>query len=179
MNHYDIVVVGNSQIGKSRALLVYQNQEYYGYYPPALHHNEFATIDGEKIVFSLQDTPGHEDYNQVRPLLYFDSSLFLVCYAVDDRTSFNDLTNRWIPEIKQYLDEIPFIIVGLKNDLRYEANDVDVVTEEEACQLAQRCGAHSHILCSAFSNYNINFLINTAVRVAKQGKPKRKKNKCF
>jgi Ras family protein A len=86
---------------------------------------------------------GQEDYSHIRPLSYQDAHVFLICFAVDNRDSFDNVSAKvapwphrccasprrphplppprrpqWVPEMKQYCPRVPYLIVGCKTDLR-------------------------------------------------------------
>ncbi|CAL6104715.1 Small_GTPase [Hexamita inflata] len=56
----------------------------------------------------------------------------------------------------------PFILVGLKSDLRFEK---DSVCEHEAKTVADKFNAQTHIYCSSLINNNINLLLSTTIQI--------------
>ena len=44
--------------------------------------------------------------------------VFLICFSVSSRESFQHVKDHWVSEAKQYSQSTPFIIVGLQSDLR-------------------------------------------------------------
>ena len=75
-------------------------------------------VDGKPIQLGLWDTAGQEDYDRLRPLSYPQTDVFLVCYSIISRSSYENVRTKWIPEIKHHVPEAPFLIVGTKVDLR-------------------------------------------------------------
>ena len=61
---------------------------------------------------------GQEDYDRLRPLSYPQTDIFLVCYSTDSRTSFENIRQKWIPEVRHHCPDTPIVLLGLKNDLR-------------------------------------------------------------
>jgi GTPase SAR1 family protein len=41
----------------------------------------------------------------------FQADLFLLCFAVDDRVSFENMETKWIPDLEEYSD-VPIILLG-------------------------------------------------------------------
>lgn len=139
----------------------------------------------------LWDTAGQEDYDRLRPLSYPQTDIFLICYAVTSRTSFENVTSKWHPEINHHAPGVPFILVGTKSDLR---NDVDmlqklkkkgmtVVTKEEGEEKKTTLNARACIECSALTQNNLKLVFDEAIRCALHdvktgGKAKKKKSKC-
>ena len=46
------------------------------------------------------DTAGQEDYDKLRPLSYPQTDVFLTCFSVINRTSFENISKKWEPESK-------------------------------------------------------------------------------
>ena len=81
---------------------------------------------------------GQEDYDRLRPLSYPMTDVFIVCFDISRRPSFENVSHRWYPEIKHFCPDVPIILVGMKSDLREGAQET--VTPEEAQQLAKEQG---------------------------------------
>lgn len=71
------------------------------------------------IVVQIWDTAGQERFKSLRTPFYRGTDICLLTYAVDDKTSFNNL-KLWMEEFKSYADvtgsneNFPFIVVGNK-----------------------------------------------------------------
>ena len=46
--------------------------------------------------------------------------MFVVCYSVVDQTSFDNVTTKWIEEIKTCCPNVPIILAGLQTDKKSE-----------------------------------------------------------
>ena len=71
-------------------------------------------------MLELVDTAGQEDYDRLRPLSYNKADIFLVCYSVVVPSSYTNVKETWIPELKQHAADVPFLLVRcrwLDNDL--------------------------------------------------------------
>ena len=90
-------------------------------------------VSKEKVCFI--DTAGQDDYDRLRPLSYPETDIFLVCYSVSDPSSFARIKSKWVPELRNFTGNTPFIVVGLKSDFR----DVDVDVEEKEDELHIEC----------------------------------------
>lgn len=86
----------------------------------------------------------------IRPLSYPQSDIFLVCFAINSPTSYENIKNKWIPEIQLHAPGVPFIIVGTKLDLR---NDPKTIAELEAKKQAPLSKAHGDVLCQELKAY--------------------------
>ena len=60
----------------------------------------------------MWDTAGQEDYERLRPLSYPDSNVILMCYSIDSPDSFDNISDKWNPELRYYCPKTPIILVG-------------------------------------------------------------------
>ena len=115
-----------------------------------------------------------DDFDSLRPLCYPNTDIFLLCFSVVSPTSFHNLTDKWLSEIRHHCPRAPIIIVGTQCDLR---NDVKVlielahynerpVTENEAKALTERIGALTYIECSALTQRNLKEVFDSAILAA-------------
>merc|ERR1711879_1041950 len=72
---------------------------------------------------------GQEDYDRLRPLSYPQTDVFLICFSVVSKASFDNVKAKWVPEINQHATDVPMILVGTKADLR---NDTDTLNQLQA-----------------------------------------------
>lgn len=99
-------------------------------------------------------------------------------------TSFHNVTEKWVPEIRKHCPSAPIVLVGTQSDLR---NDVKVlielahykeepIPESEARQLAENIEATNYIECSALTQQNLKEVFDTAIIAAMSGPIKRNKS---
>lgn len=104
---------------------------------------------GKTVALGLWDTAGTDEYDQLRPLSYPDTHIFIVVFAVNNEESLQNLEKKWIPEVRANTD-CPFIVVGNKSDLRKDSSMAGrCVDSETARKLAMKLGAKRYIECSA------------------------------
>eukprot|EP01127_Copromyxa_protea_P008034 TRINITY_DN1830_c0_g1_i1.p1 TRINITY_DN1830_c0_g1~~TRINITY_DN1830_c0_g1_i1.p1 ORF type:complete len:122 (-),score=11.96 TRINITY_DN1830_c0_g1_i1:115-480(-) len=117
------------------------------------------------------------------------TDVFLAMYSVVSPVSFENVRNKWMPELKHYCPDVPVILVGTKIDLR---NDPDVIerlkersyipkTHEDGVTLAKEISAHSYAECSALTQEGLTNVFHTAVRavIGKQAvKPSKRSKSC-
>ena len=115
---------------------------------------------------------GQEDYDRLRPLSYPQTDVFLICFSVVSPSSYDNIKQRWLPEIKHHNPDTPIILVGLKTDLR---NDKDTLAEladkglkplskEQCQQVAHEIKAYKYLECSALTQEGLNEVFDEAVR---------------
>jgi len=172
MQNIKCVVVGDGAVGKTCLLISYTTNAFPGEYIPTVFDNYSANVmvDGKPIQLGLWDTAGQEDYDRLRPLSYPQTDVFLVCFSIISRSSYENVKTKWIPEIKHHVPEAPFLLVGTKTDLR---NDTDVTQKvgqvlqlEDGTQLAKELGAKSYVECSALTQDGLKNVFDEAIRAA-------------
>ncbi len=78
---------------------------------------------------------GIEILDRLRPMHYTHADAFLVCFAVDNPESYENLRSKWVPEVRRYRPDAALILVGTKADLRSRSNCLLVTTQEvRTCQ---------------------------------------------
>ena len=132
-------------------------------------------VDGKPMNLGLWDTAGQEDYDRLRPLSYPQTDIFLVCFSIASRTSFDNVQTRWRAELQHHAAGVPFVLVGTKADLR---GVKECVTEAEAQAMAKSLGAVAYMETSALKLQGLTVLIEQATRVALR-KPLSKKARAW
>lgn len=51
-------------------------------------------VDGQSIEMSLCWTGMQEEYDRLRPIVYFDSDVILIGFAIDDPASFENVRSK-------------------------------------------------------------------------------------
>lgn len=173
MNNIKIVTVGDGAVGKTSVLLTYTTNSFSEEYVPTVFDNYGVNlmVDGNIYNLSLWDTAGQEDYDKIRPLSYANTDIFMVCYSIISETSFQNVKNKWRPELMHHSPRTPMILVGLKNDLREKAKEV--VDEEVAKKYAMDNGFNGHYLCSAVTQEGLKTVFDSAVTCVINAKNKK------
>ncbi|KAI9317769.1 small GTPase-binding protein [Dichotomocladium elegans] len=173
-----LVVVGDGGCGKTSLLVVYRRGAFPERYVPTVFENYIANvqIDNKLVQLALWDTAGQEDYDRLRPLSYPETHVILICFAIDQPTSFANVQDRWVPEVTHFCEGVPKILVGTKIDLRDNATRIaqlsglghHLTTYEEGERLGREINAR-YYECSAMLNQNVNEVIEAAIRSAMAG----------
>ena len=61
-------------------------------------YEKIVEIAGEECHMIVLDTSGNEDFNQLRLLSYLNSDVIIVVFSVESLTSYENVTDKWIPE---------------------------------------------------------------------------------
>ncbi len=137
-----ILMLGDSNVGKSTLVNILRGKKQQTYAPTIFDNiYHYLEIEGDFYQLDIRDTSGAPEYSNLITRHLNEIDLVLMCYAVDNRTSFYNLGSYW----KQKVSDVPIILLGLKIDLRYEQeidSEIKMVTYEEGSKLAEqlRCG---------------------------------------
>ena len=138
-----------------------------------------------------------DDFDTLRPLCYPGTDIFVVCFSVVNPTSFHNVLDKWVPELRKHCPKTPIVLVGTQCDLR---NDVKIlvelahyeerpVTEEQATARTRSVGALAYVECSALTQKNLKEVFDTCIlasmdkrgllkKCKKKGSRSSKKYKC-
>ncbi|ELP94719.1 Rho GTPase, putative [Entamoeba invadens IP1] len=187
-----IIVIGDTNVGKTCLLLTYTTNAFPETYVPTVFDNYTApiSIDGRSIQMNLWDTSGSDDLDEMRPVSYAGSDCFMICFAVSEEESFERIKTKWVPEIVAHCG-VPnprIVIVGTKSDIRDNAKSVDIlakqgkqlVKKESIESMANEVNALGFTECSAVNQNGLNEAFEMTARVAlgmEDGKEKDKDKK--
>lgn len=149
------VVVGDGAVGKTSMLQCYAENKFPDDYVATVFDNYSANlkVDGEYLVLNLWDTAGQETHDRLRPLSYPGTDVFLVCFSVASRTSYEHATEKWFPEIRHHCPDVPIVLVGTKTDLRdmkdKHNHDEEILSPTDGVLLKNKIKAVKYLECSA------------------------------
>ncbi|KAL7024967.1 hypothetical protein ACKWTF_013279 [Chironomus riparius] len=170
MNIVKIAVVGDSVVGKTCLIYRYCHDIFLEQDNSLNIDKEETevTIDGTNYTINLVEPKTDEDANRYRPFYYKNSKVIILCFGIEDRLSFENISNKWIPDLKHLsCKPISFILVATKIDLRDDSNSSEAfIKTAEGEGLAKKIGARRFIECSAMSNVGVKDAIEEALRVA-------------
>uniref|UniRef100_A0ACB8G9P1 Uncharacterized protein n=1 Tax=Sphaerodactylus townsendi TaxID=933632 RepID=A0ACB8G9P1_9SAUR len=112
-----------------------------------------------------------EDYDRLRPLSYPMTDVFLICFSVVNPASFQNVKEEWVPELKEYAPNVPFLLVGTQIDLRDDPktlarlNDMKEkpISVEQGQKLAKEIGACCYVECSALTQKGLKTVFDEAI----------------
>ena len=125
--------------------------------------NVIPRIGDEPYTLGLFDTAGQEDYDRLRPLSYPQTDVFLVCFSVTSPASFENVREKWFPEVHHHCPGVPCLIVGTQADLRDDSQvreklakqRMSPVRKEDGERMAKELGAVKYVECSALTQYKL------------------------
>ncbi|KAK7915807.1 hypothetical protein WMY93_011568 [Mugilogobius chulae] len=180
------VVVGDGAVGKTCLLISYTTNKFPSEYVPTVFDNYAVTvmIGGEPYtwVCLIQQ----EDYDRLRPLSYPQTDVFLVCFSVVSPSSFENVKEKWVPEITHHCPKTPFLLVGTQIDLRDDPSTVEKLAKnkqkpiapETADKLARDLKAVKYVECSALTQKGLKNVFDEAILAALEPPEPKKRRKC-
>lgn len=183
------VVVGDGAVGKTCLLISYTTNKFPSEYVPTVFDNYAVTvmISGEPYTLGLFDTAGQEDYDRLRPLSYPQTDVFLVCFSVVSPSSFENVREKWVPEISHHCPRTPFLLVGTQVDLRDDGNTLEklaknkqrALTSDSGEKLARELRAVKYVECSALTQRGLKNVFDEAILAALVPPNIKSKRSCF
>ena len=147
-----IGLVGDGAVGKTTFLLSYTAKSFLTEYTPTIFDNfcQIEPVGNDVFNVSLWDTAGQDEYSTYRAGCYNNCNfdVFLLCFSVTQRSSFRNIKNKWINELKKYATNVPVIVCGTQIDLRDE-NDKEHIGKKEGEKMAKELKAKRYVECTS------------------------------
>ncbi|TPX36760.1 hypothetical protein SeMB42_g04981 [Synchytrium endobioticum] len=183
------VVVGDGAVGKTCLLISYTTNKFPSEYVPTVFDNYAVTvmIGSEPYTLGLFDTAGQEDYDRLRPLSYPQTDVFLVCFSVVSPASFENVREKWFPEVRHHCPGVPCLLVGTQMDLRDNEITLDKlaknrqrpISPDMGERLAKELIAVKYLECSALTQKGLKNVFDEAIIAALEPPaPKKKTRNC-
>lgn len=99
--------------------------------------------------------------------------MFLVCFSVTSPASFENVREKWFPEVRHHCPGVPCLIVGTQTDLRDDPSVKDKlakqrmqpVRKEDGEKMARELGAVKYVECSALTQYKLKDVFDEVGKV--------------
>ncbi|KAL2000276.1 hypothetical protein VTN02DRAFT_3323 [Thermoascus thermophilus] len=171
-----MVLLGDGACGKTSALNVFTRGFFPTVYEPTVFENYVHDIfvDNVHMELSLWDTAGQEEFDRLRALSYEDTHVIMLCFSVDSRDSFENVSSKWVAEIAENCPGVKVVLAALKCDLRKDEDMNDnhnAITFDQGLNKAKEIGAVKYLECSAVQNRGIRETFYEAAKVALEVKP--------
>eukprot|EP01084_Bolivina_argentea_P180417 311712_1 len=165
-----VVMLGNSEQGKSAIVLKFVTGNFIQKYDPTIEdiYQAYHVCDNERIILDILDTSGlAQDREALGHQWIYESDIFLLVYAVNSTTPLDGLSE-WrdmIVQVKQATGndaKIPIVLVANKCDTD-EPEDTIATATQKGQQLADDWDC-PFVKVSARSGFGLDHLWDTAVR---------------
>ena len=112
------------------------------------------------------------------------TDVFVLCFSLTYPPSFENVSEKWVPEIKHFSPKTPFVLVGTQSDLRDDPLTLEKlkqskqkpVSSEQGRKLAKLVKARAYIECSALTQRGVKEVFDQAM-VAHLTRPSHENNK--
>eukprot|EP00347_Sterkiella_histriomuscorum_P021626 403333325 len=122
----NVVVVGDSGIGKTNMILSYAQDSFSSEYKPTVfdHYSSEVEYNGHPCSLEIWDLSGKDEHQSLRKFAYSKAQAIVICYSMMDSKSFKSVQSKWLREIRsdEKLKSIPLILVATKCD-QFEDHD--------------------------------------------------------
>jgi len=173
------VCVGDAGVGKSSLLMAFATDCFLHDTVPALsrNYNITSVFNGVSYVVGLHDTQAdYVDRNEgelARRQTYAAADVVILCFSAVNRNSYDNVSARWIREIKSCVPKVPIMLVCTNTDLRKEDGCASYITRKQGVALKDTIKAAGYFECSACSRTGLQELFEAAAKY-----PYRRKTAC-
>ena len=156
---FKILMIGDSNVGKSSLLIRFSDNEYYNNYITTVgldFRTKKINIDNKIIRLEIWDAAGQERFRALTKLYYRNCQGVLLVFDITDEKSFINIKN-WINEFDKHcnIPNVSKILIGNKCDLLTEKK----VSDEEIDKLCLKYNLN-YIETSAKDNTNVELSFN-------------------
>ena len=163
LSYIKIILLGNSEVGKSAIISSYIDSKYEEYNSSTIGANYSEKIikkDNKEYELNIWDTAGQEKFRSLGK--HFFKGAYIVClvYDITNQESFESLKTIWYPDLLKYGEKYIILAVVGNNGELYESDYL--VDENKAKVFADEIEATFHIV-SAKNGDGIEKLFNTLI----------------
>ncbi len=159
-----IIIIGNSNVGKSCILTKFVDDEFISHNSTTIgvDYKTFRTNYLDKdIKLLIWDTAGQERFKSITKTFYKGAQVVIICFDLTNEISFEDV-DIWLEEIRKEKRGDPIIVlVGTKSDLTSSR----VITKEEALKKTTQLKFDAYFETSAKTNQGIEDIFNSIVKL--------------
>ena len=139
MEKYKVILIGESDVGKSSLVHRFQRGEPYKHATSTIGMAFCAKkiwIDGKQIVLEIWDSAGQERFRSIVPMYFKGSEAVIMVYDVNTPSTAEYLRSYWIEQVQSYFTETSpvFAFVGNKIDLLLEEDQSRLLSQMKSLQ---------------------------------------------
>lgn len=178
MKNIKCTFIGDGAIGKTSLIFIYRYGSFPAEYSPLfINGNVIHNImyEDQSIKLNIQDIYGQKEIEDLINYVIPNTNVFIFCFSLVVPYSLKRLQELWLPHIKEKCPETPYILVGLKSDLRdslirekdLSENDfMRPISTSEGEEMCRNIKAQEYIECSSLKNYHVHDVFISAIKQA-------------
>ena len=175
--HIKVVVLGDPFVGKTAFIQTMNTGVYPHDYIPTIYDSYLPQfkVDNETIDVAFWDTAGQSDYANLRTLSFPQTDVFMLCFSLINRKSFENIKSIWLPEILHFDLNSNYILVGFQSDRREEIksncsedSSSDFISTNEGLKLSKEIEAEDYIEISSKEQKNLNNILHSCLNIWKK-----------
>ena len=158
---YKIIIIGDSNVGKSNILSRYTKDQFQGNSKATVGvelGTKFVKVEGVGAKLQIWDTAGQERYRSLTSSYYKGCHGCFIVYDITNEASFESINTWYEQAVKEAGKEVSIILVGNKCDLESERK----ISKEKGEEKAREMNA-SFFETSALSKVNIDDIFKEIV----------------
>ncbi|XP_054470421.1 rho-related GTP-binding protein RhoV-like [Anoplopoma fimbria] len=170
------MLVGDGAVGKTSMIISYIFNGYNNEYRQTAFDvfTGLVRVNGIPTRIKLIDTAGQEEFGHLRSLCYAHVDVFVLCFSLVNPVSFDNITSKWIPQIRAGNPTSPILLVGTQSDLLHNV-DILIHLDQRSAKpvhfsrargLAHKIRAHGYVECSALTQHNLKDVFDSAIFAA-------------
>lgn len=171
-----VTLIGYGSCGKTSLL----NKHLYKEFEEQKRTTTFSAVKSEykvknKIIeLRLWDTAGQNELTRLRELAIPYANYILICYSVDCKTSFNEVTDTFVPQVNEISPNAQIFLVATKIDLRNDRKTIErlaeksefPITKNEGIKLGKKIRAVAYFECSAKEGLGVDEIFEKIAKYA-------------
>ncbi len=139
MKRYKIILIGESDVGKSSLVCRFQKGEIYKHATSTIgmaFSTERICVNAEPVILEMWDSAGQERFRSIVPMYFKGAKAVVIVYDLSNPRSADLIKSYWKEQIESYFPKkLPIIaLVGNKIDLISEDNQTGLISQMSELQ---------------------------------------------
>lgn len=160
-----LLFIGDNGIGMKSLINTYRAGVFPIDYIPFVFEGFVPTVNIGDEIYTLSVLELNDIFSNRDQFLTL-ANVIIICFSLNDKRSLMNVKKKWITLIKKKCPDTPFIIAGLKSDLRDENENNLFISTQEIEEFMLDINECDYIECSSFKGVNVNEVIEIALMKA-------------